>query len=454
MTATVRTESAAVARMSRHWPMIRTLMGGTAAMRDAGKRYLPKWPNEDEESYKARLESATLYPAFRRTIEVMGGKPFSKALTLGEDTPPRIVQWMDDCDMQGNNLHAFASDILADLLALGVSGVLVDYPRVDGVRTVADERQAGARPYFTRYAPGTVLGWRTERRGGATRLTQLRLLETVEEDDGEFGIAEVEQVRVLTPGAWQIWRKEKEDWGLYEEGTTTLPEVPFVFFCARKVGFGESEIPLLDLAYQNIEHWQSSSDQQTILHVARVPILALIGADEAEITVGAKSAVKLPVGGDMKFVEHSGAAIGAGKESLADLEERMRATGAELLVLKPGQITATQVTSESEANKSTLQRIVENMEDGLDQCLQFAADWVKEPQGGSVQIFKDFGAATLAEASAQLLLQANQAGKISDETFFGELQRRGIVAPDVTFDDERERIEGQGPALGRIESKQ
>jgi hypothetical protein len=33
--------------------------------------------------------------------------------------------------------------------------------------------------------------------------------------------------------------------------------------------------PLRDLAYLNVKHWQSQSDQDTILHVARVPILAI-----------------------------------------------------------------------------------------------------------------------------------------------------------------------------------
>lgn len=128
----------------------------------------------------------------------------------------------------------------------------------------------------------------------------------------------------------------------------------------------------------------------------------------------------------------------------------MRQTGAELLVLKPGDVTATQVQSENEANRCALQRIVEDFEDSLDQCLQFMAMWVNEPDGGHVTLFKDFGAANLAEASAELLLKSNQAGKLSDETYFGELKRRGIVTPDATWEDEQEKIAEQGPALGTM----
>jgi hypothetical protein len=420
-------------------------------MRAAGKRYLPKWPNESEDGYEARLAVATLYPAYSRTVEVMAGKPFSKPLALGEDVPQRIVEWSDDIDLQGRNLHTFASDILRDVMGYGVSGVLVDFPTVSNVRNLAEERAANARPYFTRYAPGTVLGWRTARVGGATRLTQLRLLEAVEVEDGPYAVKAIEQVRVLVPGGWGVFRQDEgraeSKWVLIDEGSTSLQQIPFVFFYGQRTGYGVGMPPLIELAHQNVEHWQSSSDQTTILHVSRVPILTVIGAeDDTAITVGASSAVKLPIGADMKFVEHSGASIEAGRQSLLDLEERMRQTGAELLVLKPGQITATQVNAESEANKCALQRITEGVEDALDLCLQFAAEWVGEPGGGHLSLHKDFAAATLVDSMKDLHVM-----QISDETKFREAQRRGIISGDVDWTEEQDRMQTQGPALAMAE---
>lgn len=452
MEKTVRSESEAISAMSTQWPMILALLSGTHAMRKGGTKYLPQWPNEQAESYASRLATATLYPAFSRTVEVMASKPFSKPVAIDEGTPPRIVEWLDDVDLSGRNLHAFAADIMLDCISYGLSGVLVDYPQASQVRTRADEMVTGVRPYFAHYKPQSILGWKSTKRNGQEMLTQLRLLESVEEEDGPFGTKQVEQVRVLEPGLWFVYRKLGDDWVVYEEGTTTLSEIPFVFFYGIRKSFGIGVAPLLELAFQNIEHWQSLSDQQTILHVARVPILTVIGAnDDSQITVGASSAVKLPVGADMRFVEHSGQAIEAGRKSLLDLEERMRQTGAELLVLKPGDITATQVTSENEANRCTLQKIVEVFEDCLDQCLQYMADWVGEPDGGGVSLFTDFGAATLGEASAELLLKANQSGKLSDETMFDEWKRRGIISPENEWNDEQERIAEQGPALGMVE---
>ena len=452
-TKTVRSESEAISAMGTQWPMILALLSGTSAMRKGTTKYLPQWPNEQAESYASRLATATLYPAFSRTVEVMASKPFSKPVAIDEGTPPRIVEWLDDVDLSGRNLHAFAADVMLDCISYGLSGVLVDYPQASQVRTRADEMVTGVRPYFAHYKPQSILGWKSTKRNGQEMLTQVRLLESVEEDDGEFGTKQVEQVRVLEPGLWFVYRKLGDNWVVYEEGTTTLTEIPFVFFYGIRKSFGIGVAPLLELAFQNVEHWQSLSDQQTILHVARVPILVTVGADNTSITVGASSAVGLPVGADMRFVEHSGQAIEAGRKSLLDLEERMRQTGAELLVLKPGDITATQVTSENEANRCTLQKIVEVFEDCMDQCLQYMADWVGEAEGGSVSLFTDFGAATLGEASAELLLKANQSGKLSDETMFDEWKRRGIISPENEWNDEQERIQEQGMALGMAEDE-
>jgi hypothetical protein len=237
-------------------------------------------------------------------------------------------------------------------------------------------------------------------------------------------------------------------WTLYEQGATTLNEVPFVPIYAGRYGFMRVKPPLIEVAHLNVAHWQSASDQQTILHVARVPILTVTGVDDEafKLEVGASAAIKLPEGSKMEYVEHSGAAIGAGVTELEKIEERMRQAGAELLVLAP-RMTATQVMTENVVGLSLLQRITLTYQDALNQALAITARWVGEANGGTVTLFNDYGVATLQEASAQLLLQTNQAGKLSDETLHSEFQRRGILDAATSWEDEQARLELQGPAL-------
>lgn len=463
MALKVQEQSPEVIAMAQEWPITEALLGGTAAMRKAGSTLLPQWPNEDPASFKARLATATLFPAMARTLSVMGGKPFAKQLTLGEDVPANITTWCDDADLQGNNLHSFSADLLVEALAYGLCGVLVDYPQVGpNIRTLADERNVGARPYLVMIRHQQILGWQTERKGGVTRLTQLRLAETAEVQDGEYGTKCVNRVRVLLPGIYELFEepaKAGDEWVSVEMGLTTIDHIPFVPFYGKRKGFMCGVSPLQDLAYLNAKHWQSQSDQDTILHVARVPILAIIGAEEAgadgkggtQLTIGASSAVKLPLNGDMKFVEHTGAAIEAGAASLEALESQMVTTGAELLVIKPGeQKSATQSNNDAEGNKSDLQRIVESTEDGLDQVLQLMADWVKLPQGGHISLFKDFGASTLSDASAQLIVSMQQGGLITKETAIREMQRRGMLAADIDPETELDAVKQEGPVLGTL----
>lgn len=458
MVHAVRKQSDAAAALNKHCDLIDALLGGTDAMRKAGKTYLPQWPGEEDKAHATRLAVATLFPAYQRTIEVLGAKPFSKPVTLGDDVPAKVKALCEDVDRQGRNLHAFLAEVGQEALGYGFSGILTDHPPTkdkDGKTlyvTKADESAAGVRPYFVQVHPRSILGWLSDKDG----LSQLRLLESVEVPDGDFDVKLIEQVRVLSRGAWETWRKVENksdnEWAPYESGVTTLSKIPFVPVYGNRLAFMMARPALLELAHANVEHWQSKSDQQNILHVARVPILfAKMLGENTSITVGTGSAVKSESpDGDLKFVEHTGAAIEAGRLSILDIEDRMRQAGAELLVIKPGNITESQTLADNEQGACALQKVAENIEDAADQALQFMADFLGEATGGHVTLFKDFGAATLAEATAELLLKTNQAGKLSDESLHEEFQRRGIIKPDTNWGAEKERIDRQGPPPGTM----
>jgi hypothetical protein len=454
MTDAVRQQSDAVLKMQEDWTVIDGVMGGTKAMRAAGTRFLPRWPAEEQKSYEMRLATATLFPAYERTVSVMTGKPFSKPITVGEDVPARVRDWLENVDTMGRNLDAFAADLCAEALGYGLAGILVDYPKNTGLKTVADEQVAGVRPYFVHVCHDAILGWRAANVNGAMQLLQLRILETVSEPDGPFADKVIEQVRVLEPGSWATWRKARtqdmqESWMPYESGTTTLPVIPFVPIYGKRKDFMIGTPPMLELAHQNIEHWQSKSDQQTILHIARVPILFTKDLGETPMSVGAGAMISASSkDADAKYVEHTGAAIEAGRHSILDLEDRMRQTGAELLIIKPGNTTEVQTVADNEQGMCDLQRIMQTLENALDKALDFMAQWVGiKDGGGHVTIYRDFGAATLAEASANLLYEMRSTGDLSEATLLAELKRRGILSPDIDIDEEKLAAKADAPAV-------
>ena len=459
MTTQVNQQSAAVARMAGDWAVIDALMGGTPAMRAAGKTLLPQQPRESDNDYKYRKDTATLFPAYERTVTVMAGKPFSKPLTPGEDIPLEIVSLLPNIDKQGASLHSFCAGGFSELVGYGFGGILVDHTKSEGaarnqagVVTKADEKSISARPYWTLYRHDQILGLRYSTTPSGQVLSQVRLLETIQVPDGEFGEKDVQQVRVLEPGRWAIYRSnDGQSWAVHEEGETTLAHVPFIPLLAKSKGQAEGQAPLRDLAYLNVKHWQKQSDQDDSVRYASKPIPYITGmTDRDTITVAANSIMLLPANTTAGVLQGQAEAVTVGRSELEALESQMIQTGAELLVATPGQRTATEASNDAEANKSSLQRMAEDFEDAIDLALQYTADWLKLPTGGAISLFKDYAAATLSDASAQLVVTMGQAGQITKETVLKEMQRRGVLSPDMDVATEVSMAAESVPALGTM----
>ncbi|CAE6906648.1 DNA-binding protein [Pseudomonas marincola] len=452
------TVSAAVSAMREDWAIVDALMGGTKAMRAASTKFLPKWPKEEQDAYEARLSLSTLLPAYSETISNMTGRVFAEPITLGDDVPKEIAAFSENIDRQGNNLQVWAQELFRTGLDKGLCHVFVDYPKTKDVKTRADEIALGARPYAVIIRPGQVLGWKSDSRNGEQMLSQFRYMESVEEQDpdNEFALKSIDQIRVLEVGKWTTYRKtestdKKVVWAVHEEGTTSLKHIPLATYYTKRTGFMTATPPLLELGHLNIKHWQSQSDQDNILHVARVPMLMVSGIDddEWELKIGTSAATKLPVGGDMKWVEHTGKAIDAGRVSLQDLVDDMRIAGAKLLYKeKQATKTATQAEEESAQEMSPLETMAGQLEDCIDQVFQYFAEYLKLESGGSVKVEGNFEVDYDQQTTLPFLLNMNAAGKLSDESLFSEIKRRGVLADELDWEEEKERIEGQGPALG------
>lgn len=448
--ATPATPSPEVEAMAQEWPLITALLGGTSAMRAAAKTYLPQAPAESDVAYQYRLKTSTLFNGFRRTVETLAGKPFSEPLQLNDDVPPQIAEYTKDIDLEGRNLQAFAHGAIQTALAYGLAHILVDYPPTPA-GTLEDQRRSGARPYFVAIHPKNLLGWTSERINGAETLTQIRIMESAREQVGEWGVKIIPQVRVLERDNFRIYRQnEKDEWVLFREGAVSLGEIPLATIYGDRTGFMTARPPLLDLAYLNVEHWQSNSDQTNILHVARVPILFAAGFGDSKLTIGANTAVSAddPTA-KLEYVEHTGAAIDAGRESLKDLEERMSLMGAQMLMHKPGSRTATEKSIDTAESDCALSAVVLNGEDALEQGLQFMAKWDGLAEGGSIEINDDFGG-WMDTLDENTLLRCRELGILSAETVFSELQRRKVISEELTWLEEAVRMKKEGPPVGVV----
>lgn len=455
--ATVDHISPEVSRMQRQAKLVRTLVAGTDAMRAAGEAYLPRYPAETAEAYQSRLSRSFLFPATAKTVEDMAGKVFVKPVMLKEDVDPRLKEWAENIDNAGRHLNVFASDIFKDALQTGIGFIFVDAPpaptRTDGLApTLADYQATKWRPYLTFVPLENLIGWKATSEGGAARLTQVRFREFATEPDGQWGEREVEQIRVVEPGRWQIYRKNSNssEWTLHDEGSISLAEIPLAPVYLGRTGYMTAKPPLAALAELNVAHWQSASDQRNILSVARVPILFGAGfADTDKIAVGASSMIRSSdPNAKLGYVEHTGAAIQAGERDLQSLILQMQAMGLQLLIDGQGAQTATGELRDSEKENSPLAMMATALQDAIEGAFAFMMQYVGETDkaGGSVEVNKDFGI-TGSAAELQVLTQAVLGGKLDTATYLAELKRRNVLADDVDAAVVLHRLEQSPPEL-------
>ena len=180
--------------MAAHWKLPLTLWGGTIGMRAAGEDFLPRNLKESKQAYERRVNRSFLFNGFKKTIQSLTGKVFSKELVLQEDVPAPIKGWSENVDLTGRHINIFARDVFESGAKTGMGHILVDMQRNDA-RNLAEERAAGVRPYIRFIPAEAMIGWRTAIVNGTPVLTQIRFIDNSMEADGEFGEVQKQRVR-------------------------------------------------------------------------------------------------------------------------------------------------------------------------------------------------------------------------------------------------------------------
>ena len=451
MDSKVNDPSHAYQVMAEKWELIHDLLGGTARMREAGKTRLPVEPREEVRAYENRLDRSYLYGALSDTLDKIVSKPFARPVSIRGDLSDVLEQVTQDATLRGQDLTQFARELFTDAVTHGLSHVLIDFPRVGEGLSLADEKAGEVRPFLVRISPPDLIGWRSERsNGGRERLTQVRIQERRVVPDGPFGDREAEYVRVLTEDAWELWeRPEKGDeYVLVDSGTHTYGAVPMVTCYIGGTGFMTADPPLEDLAWLNLAHWQSLSDQRNILRFARMPLLYQFGVSdeevEAEITIGPSQLIRsINPDAKMGYVEHSGAAIGAGERDLRALEAQMEVMGLQPLIEKTGGATATGRALDESRTHSNIQAWIRSLENCLLDCLAAVVRWTGQEldEEIAVDVFSDFGVTLKAEQDIAALIQMRASGLLTHKTFLDEVKRRGLLSDGVDVEAEIEAVD-------------
>ena len=345
------TRTRAVMDMVKGWEIMKAVTNGTEYLRDNSEAFLPLEPREDYEAYLSRVNRAVFSPYTQRLIRAATGLIMRKPITLIGDS-----YWTDvfakDVDGCGSDLDEYARRVLICSLTYGQSHILVDYPAPTGALTLAEERAQNRRPYWIEIDPTNIYGWRLDREVNYGSIIQVRIAEKAVVPSGEFGEQVFDQVRVIEPGKYRVYRKvspkkdlinlednsysgnfdgpdNEKDYELVDSGVFSLGEVPLVSVYSGKTDTLASKPPLLDIAYLNLAHFQRQADLIHSLHVASQPMLVLEGWDDQtkDMSISVNYAMATQPGNKVYYVEPASSAFEAQTNEIQELQIQMATLG-------------------------------------------------------------------------------------------------------------------------------
>ena len=425
-----------VISMMPDWSVMAAVTRGTNYIRDLSETYLPQEPREDDDAYQTRVARSVLSPYTSRLIETAAGAILRKPIHVEGDQ-----YWLDMCqdvDGLGSSINEYARRALVSSLTFGHSAILVDYPAAAGAMNLAEERAMGRRPYFVHVDAPQIWGWRKE--AGTNRLLQVRIHDYDVKPINDFGEEQVELMRVIYPGRYDLYTLGQETVEFTETGDYSLAEIPLVPIYSNRRGLLFSQPSLLDIANLNITHYQRQADLIHALHIAAMPTLVLEGWDDTtgSATMGVNYAIAMQPGNKAYYVQADATSFEAQMAELQSLEQQMSTLGVTKLFGQKFVAESAEAKRIDQAqSNSVLSIISQELESALNQAFGFAAQYVGiEPP--EITIDRDFDYYRLIGQDVSVLTQLNQMGKISDAMLL-EILRRGEILPDnVNIEDELE----------------
>ena len=345
------TRTRAVLDMMKGWEIMKAVTEGTDYLRQNSEAFLPLEPREDYDAYLARVNRAVFSPFTQRLIRAATGLVLRKPITLTGD-PYWTEMFKMDVDGCKSDLDEYARRILMCSLTYGQSHILVDYPAPSGARSLAEERAQDRRPYWIEIDPTNLYGWRLDREANYGNLIQVRLAEKAVLPSGQFGEQVFDQIRVIEPGRYRVFRKKEQleemydvsdnssvgefevattqkDYKQVESGNFSLGEIPLVTIYSGKTDNLVSKPPLLDIAYLNLAHFQRQADLIHSLHVASQPMLVMEGYDDQtkDLAISVNYAMATQPGNKIYYVEPASSAFDAQSAEIKELQMQMATLG-------------------------------------------------------------------------------------------------------------------------------
>lgn len=450
------------------WDLIVALLKGTKGMREAKEDFLPKETKEEQTDYEVRLKRSFLTNGFKDTIVKATAKPFEKVSTVkfnDEVTEAVMKPIIDDMDGRGTDFNQYSENYFMKMITWGVAHSHTDFPQLKQKtdengeprdRDGKDDEVDKPRPTNRIITTPAVFAWKKkDDANGIPFVIEYRIREDTTQpvEGGEWEEEVVQQIRVLRKDEFEIWQKKKGDKEFVKiedlSGTIDtkgrIDGIPIVqAYADGQIDINVAEPPFLELAWLNLKHWQSDSDQRNALRFARFNLPFIAGMSKDEIDNGIVFAPNRANGSENKdakawILEGSGVGLELGNKDLEQIEAQMAIMGWQIMAQRLANVKVNPQMAGEQKGVARIKMWIESVRKALVKVIILNAKWMGielTEDDFTVDIFTDFTVGMFGKEDFKFVEVARINGDLKRQTYLEEMQRYNILTEDVDAEQE------------------
>jgi hypothetical protein len=194
--------------------------------------YLGQHPLESNDSFLRRANKAPVVDVTGPGLALYCGTVGSPdSVTI--DVDPSWAPIIDNYDCLGNDFCSFWNAARQSAAVAGLSFLLVDSPKVDGLVTEADAVANGVRPYARLIKAADMLNWRLDQNGQPLEVLfrlQAEPAGSIIDASGKTAT----QYRYWSRTRWIVFEDDGEEVRVIDQGDNTIGRVPVVVLCHER----------------------------------------------------------------------------------------------------------------------------------------------------------------------------------------------------------------------------
>lgn len=421
--------------------------------------------SEGEKAYSAYLQRAVFPTYFESAVEAIVGIIHKKPAVI--NVPESMKYLLDNATPLGEDMPLLHRKITSHQLVTGRLGLLGD-TTPDNKFTILLYTEKSIRNWDDTNADGdsanmrfvvldesgyeldlTSLEWKEEEKYRIIALTTTQGEGTEKsfagiDYAGAYSTATLKGDDALTGAQWM----QPDFMGKPSE------VIPFVFINSIDLAPAPAKPPLKKLADLCVSIFNGDADYRQNLHMQGQDTLAMIGVNQGgqdgdTVRTGAGAYLKLPMGGDAKYIGVSAAGLTEQRTALENLSKSAEQMSAQLINAPGGNAESGDALQiRVAAQTATLPQIAAASAAGLEKMLKILATWMgADPDQVEVIPNLEFSDVKIDGQLLVYLMQARGLGApISLETIHTWMVENKITS--MTLEEELDAIESEPPGLG------